>query len=106
VKGQLCAMAVALAFAAACAYHPKAYPINWKLYGEVLAASDTRFQVQHKSGHHVDLLIDDETVFEKDHQPATWHSLLHWSRVVVDVETFQDGTAHARHVHISGGDPW
>jgi len=69
----------------------------------VTFASETSFQVRHKSGHRVDLLIDDQTVFTKNKQPASWRALQPESRVTIDVETHQDGVNHARLVQISGG---
>jgi hypothetical protein len=93
----------AIALATGCAHRVRTYPYGWQLYGAVTSASETLFQVRHKTGHRVDLVIDEQTVFTKNKQPASWRALLPGSRVTIDVETDQDGLNHARRVQISGG---
>lgn len=90
-----------------CTHRPATWPSTWQLYGVVVSVENGTFTVRHKSGHVVTLNIDARTVFLKEKEPASLQSLLHWSRVVVDVETGEDGTRYARSVRISGGgEPW
>jgi hypothetical protein len=100
--------AIALVAAVAgCAHRPRAYPLRWVVYGQVEAASDAQFAIRHKSGDRVELLIDERTAFVKSAEAASWRDLLRGSRVIVDVETSQDGRNYAMRVDIRGGGrPW
>ena len=93
----------AIALGTGCAHRVHTYPYRWRLYGAVTVASETSFQVRHKTGHRVELRIDDRTLFTKNAQPASWRALLVGSRVTIDVETDEDGLNHARGVEISSG---
>ena len=98
---------IVIALSTGCEPRPHTYPYVWHLRGAVVSVGETRFQVLYKTGEIVDLQFDDQTVFVKNKQPASWHSLLHWTRVVVEVETVQRGVFRARQVEIfGGGRPW
>ena len=92
-----------VAVAVSCARRPHAFPYQWQLYGQIVSASATEFELRHKTGHRVVVHIDDHTVFVKHQQTVSWRELSRGSRVTVDVETISGGENVARHVQISGG---
>ena len=101
------AFTLAFALASACTHRAQTYPFVWQLRGAVVAASDSRFQVRHKTGYVIDLRIDDHTVFVRNKQSESWHVLLRGTRVTVEVEMRQQGGNYARRVQVfGGGRPW
>ena len=98
---------IAITVAPGCLPGVRTYPYLWQVRGSVVAVSDTDFKVRPKNGQVIDLPFDDQTVFIKNKQPATWRALLRGTRVTVDVETPDHGVNRATRVQVfGGGRPW
>ena len=74
----------------------------WELRGAVVAVTPELLTVRHKTGQLVPLVIDDQTVFIKDHERKSVATLRPGVRITITVETSPQHVYRARQVEIFG----
>jgi len=88
---------------AACSHRtPPASFAPYELRGTVVEVNAERLRVRHKSGHVVELLLDDRTTVIGQEGAATLSAVTHGRRVIVNVEPLADGRSRAARVRVFG----
>ncbi|HEX9367201.1 MAG TPA: DUF5666 domain-containing protein [Vicinamibacterales bacterium] len=96
-------VAVALALQPACALRIRRQaPYEWQLRGRITAVGPDSLEVRHKSGRRVLLRVDARTDIVTNGRPASAASLAVGARVMVDVESGEDGVYRALRIRLSG----
>lgn len=74
----------------------------WELRGAVVTITPELLTVRHKTGQVVPLVIDDQTVFLRDHRRESAAALKPGVRIAITVETSPPHVYRAKQVEIFG----